>query len=201
MSLLPGYIFENGIPEWGVAVAMALAGFTGIIGTFLFTRLRRWIGLERTGLFAFAAEIVCLTLCVASIFLPGTLFSFAHTYLNVTEAACSPEDSAPDIMINETYETLNRTLRSVSPDFEIPLSQFSYDHVLRWGSPGEAHSIVRRSVEEVINSTTNSTAEKCKQSHSLVSITVFLVGIITSRVGELKEKLTRENECLFKNFT
>ena len=58
---------------------MGLAGATGIIGTLLFTRLRHWLGLERTGLIAFSAQLSCLTLAVASIWTPGSPFDIHYT--------------------------------------------------------------------------------------------------------------------------
>ncbi len=61
---------------------MALAGVTGIIGTVVFTRLRKRVGLERTGLVSFNSEILCLTLCVASIWAPGSPFD-PHFYSRV----------------------------------------------------------------------------------------------------------------------
>jgi len=53
---------------------MGLAGATGILGTFLFTRLRKRLGLERTGLIAFTAEVSCLSLALASVWAPGSPF-------------------------------------------------------------------------------------------------------------------------------
>ena len=57
-----------------VGLAMSLAGVTGILGTFAFTWFRRRVGLERTGLFAINFELLCLTLCVVSVWAPGSLF-------------------------------------------------------------------------------------------------------------------------------
>jgi len=58
---------------------MGLAGATGILGTFLFTRLRRRLGLERTGIIAFTAEATCLSLAVASVWAPGSPFHPSQT--------------------------------------------------------------------------------------------------------------------------
>jgi len=62
------------VSELVVGISMALAGVTGIIGTFLFTRLRKRLGLETTGLIAYTAEIACLVLAVISIWAPGSRF-------------------------------------------------------------------------------------------------------------------------------
>ncbi|ELT96968.1 hypothetical protein CAPTEDRAFT_165404 [Capitella teleta] len=73
-SVTCGYIYSTGLSEWAVGVSMALAGVTGIISTYIFTRLRAKVGLERTGLIAFNLEIICLTLAVASVWAPGSPF-------------------------------------------------------------------------------------------------------------------------------
>lgn len=67
---------------------MALAGVTGVIGTILFTRLRRRCGLECTGLIAYIVEIAFLILAVVSIWTPGSKFDpqfFSRPSLNDSE--------------------------------------------------------------------------------------------------------------------
>jgi len=73
-DLLSGYIYANGLSELMVGLAMSLGGLTGALGSYAFTWFRRRIGLEWTGLLAFNLEITCLTLCVVSIWTPGSLF-------------------------------------------------------------------------------------------------------------------------------
>jgi len=69
-----GYIYSSGVSELVAGVCMGLAGATGMIGAFLFTRLRKHLGLERTGVIAFCVEICCLTLAVGSVWAPGSPF-------------------------------------------------------------------------------------------------------------------------------
>lgn len=73
-SITIGYIYANGLSEVMVGLSMSLAGATGILGTVAFTWFRRRVGLERTGLFAFNFELLCLTLSVVSVWAPGSLF-------------------------------------------------------------------------------------------------------------------------------
>ena len=75
-----GYIYANGLSEVMVGLSMSLAGATGILGTFAFTWFRRRVGLERTGLFAFNFELLCLTLTVVSVWAPGSLFQPASLF-------------------------------------------------------------------------------------------------------------------------
>ena len=69
-----------------VGVCIGLAGATGILGTFLFTRLRKRLGLERTGIIAFSMEAFCLSLAVASVWAPGSPFD---PHLTLGHAACN----------------------------------------------------------------------------------------------------------------
>lgn len=77
-SVTTGYIYASGVSPSLVGVSMALAGVTGVMGTVVFTCMNRRIGLERTGLFAFNFEIMCLTLTVASIWVSGSPFDPYH---------------------------------------------------------------------------------------------------------------------------
>merc|ERR1712038_788958 len=75
-SITVGYVYAQGVNESILGVASGAAGFTGIIGAFLFTRFRRCMGLNRTGITAFTLEILCLVLAVASVWTPGSPFKY-----------------------------------------------------------------------------------------------------------------------------
>eukprot|EP00923_Selenidium_pygospionis_P048923 GHVN01084187.1.p1 GENE.GHVN01084187.1~~GHVN01084187.1.p1 ORF type:complete len:200 (+),score=7.00 GHVN01084187.1:150-749(+) len=80
--------------------------------------MRKWIGLQRTGLVSFTLELACLSLCLVSVFVPGSPFEIgflAEGKQNwpvcggnataagpgVTEGPChSPEDLVPDSYIS-----------------------------------------------------------------------------------------------------
>ena len=108
-----GYIYANGVPEYLVAIAMGLGGLTGIIGTVCYTKVRKRIGLERTGLFAFGAEILCLSFCVASIFAPGTKFqpvTFWDSDLSMCEAPATSTSSPAAVLGNLSSLVVKRDL-------------------------------------------------------------------------------------------
>lgn len=88
-KLCAGYIYSNGVSEVVVGISMSLAGVTGLLGTVLFTRLRKRLGLERTGLIAYSLEVSCLLLCVASVWLPGSVFDPLGTGLPSLAANCT----------------------------------------------------------------------------------------------------------------
>jgi iron-regulated transporter 1 len=74
LSLFIGYAYSQGLSEDLIGGLVAAAACSGIIGTFLYPKIRHQIGLQRTGLYALAAEVSSLTLCVISIFCPGSPF-------------------------------------------------------------------------------------------------------------------------------
>ncbi|KAL4222354.1 hypothetical protein ACF0H5_018393 [Mactra antiquata] len=73
-SITIGFAYTQGLSEDLIGGLLAAAACTGIIGTFIYPRVRKKCGLERTGLYALAAEVASLTLCVVSIFCPGSPF-------------------------------------------------------------------------------------------------------------------------------
>ena len=121
-----------------VGLSMSLAGVTGIFGTLAFTWMRRRIGLERTGLFGFNAEVVCLVLCVASIWTTGSVFAPAQAYRIADDDAANCSSLA--------NATANATAAAAG------------------GGACDSDGTTGGSVN--------------------VSIILFLVGVITSRVGE-----------------
>ncbi|XP_043549569.1 solute carrier family 40 member 1-like isoform X3 [Chiloscyllium plagiosum] len=67
-----GYAYAQGISSSVLSIMVALSAVTGLIGTMFFTILRKYCGLIHTGCFSSIAQITCLTLCVASVFAPGS---------------------------------------------------------------------------------------------------------------------------------
>ena len=139
-----GYIYENGLSEVMVGLAMSLGGLTGVLGSYAFTWFRWRIGLERTGLIAFNLELVCLTLCVASIWAPGSVFE-------------------PTSLFQPRHTDYPQNCSLVQ-------------------SVGNASDL-----QAYRNMGSDVTAQGCGEtamSKEKISIALFLVGIITSRVGE-----------------
>ena len=44
MIILPGYIYSNGVSESLVGIALAMGSLAGVVGAFLYTRVRQCIG-------------------------------------------------------------------------------------------------------------------------------------------------------------
>ncbi|XP_028924929.1 solute carrier family 40 member 1 [Ornithorhynchus anatinus] len=67
-----GYAYTQGLSSSALSLLMGASAITGIGGTVAFTWLRRRCGLVRTGLISGAAQLACLSLCVLSVFMPGS---------------------------------------------------------------------------------------------------------------------------------
>ncbi|XP_023363395.1 solute carrier family 40 member 1 [Otolemur garnettii] len=67
-----GYAYTQGLSGSILSILMGASAITGIMGTVAFTWLRRKCGLVRTGLISGLAQLSCLTLCVISVFMPGS---------------------------------------------------------------------------------------------------------------------------------
>lgn len=111
-----GYAYSQGLSEDLIGILLACAASTGIVATFLYPRIRRAIGLHRTGLYALGTEVTFLTLCVASVFCPGSPFDPGYY------ARARPPEVNPEILFeNSTNDFLylytnlnNTTVHSVS---------------------------------------------------------------------------------------
>ena len=188
-----------------MGISMALAGVTGILGTVIFTHLRRRIGLERTGLIAYSAEILCLSLCVASVWAPGSPFDpYQSQTVNCTTVESTQNPSTVSPLLNLANATVaRRGIRDVSHRY-IPVADsgevmigseyFLSRELIRLPDArnSELHRY-RRSINSDDETSTEDGQEKeepdCNEYvYSFdginVSIILFLLGIVTSRVGE-----------------
>ncbi|XP_078518942.1 ferroportin-like [Lissotriton helveticus] len=69
-----GYAYTQGISGSLLSILMAISAISGLVGTFLFTKLRRRYGLAVTGIISSCLHVSCLMLCVLSVFAPGSPF-------------------------------------------------------------------------------------------------------------------------------
>ncbi|CAL1527364.1 unnamed protein product [Lymnaea stagnalis] len=76
-SVTVGYAKMQGLTEALVGGTMGVAAFFGIFGTVMYQFMRRGLGLQRTGMFGLSLQISCLTLCVVSVWMPGTPFNLS----------------------------------------------------------------------------------------------------------------------------
>lgn len=73
-SITIGYAYSQGLSEAVLGGLQAGGALIGILGAFAYPKIRKVVGLERTGLFGLGSEILCLCFCVASVWAPGSPF-------------------------------------------------------------------------------------------------------------------------------
>ena len=154
VQFIPGYAYSQGLSEDLIGGLLGAAASSGIIATFLYPRIRRAIGLESTGLYALAAEVACLILCVASVFCPGSPFDPGY----YTRAR------PKDVVIHQPNSDFINTTRN----FHASIDQLSYHNT----------SMYNKSAATFPLTTSTQTT-----SLSYVSITLLMTGIISARVG------------------
>uniref|UniRef100_A0A3Q1GA36 Solute carrier family 40 member n=1 Tax=Acanthochromis polyacanthus TaxID=80966 RepID=A0A3Q1GA36_9TELE len=67
-----GYAYTQGISGSLLSLLMGVSAITGLMGTVMFTRLRKTYGLVNTGIISSCLHLGCLLLCVCSVFAPGS---------------------------------------------------------------------------------------------------------------------------------
>ena len=161
---LLGYLYALGLSELALGLAMAACGVTGIIATFLFTRIRKCMGLERTGVLAFSLEISCLVLCLVSVWAPGSPFD--PNYLQNrfdTKAEGSQKQ-------NCELSSLNSTLCM----FNVPMIK---------DANGTLDAVVKDAAQALLANSTASPGNSTEEAVDKTSAILFVIGVITSRVG------------------
>nr|XP_021484538.1 solute carrier family 40 member 1-like [Meriones unguiculatus] len=84
-----GYAYTQGIGGSLLSILTALSAVSGLLGTILFTRLRKHYGLVTTGVISSWLHLGSLTLCVFSVFAPGSPFDMAAFFLPLNKNSSS----------------------------------------------------------------------------------------------------------------
>uniref|UniRef100_A0AAY4EG04 Solute carrier family 40 member n=1 Tax=Denticeps clupeoides TaxID=299321 RepID=A0AAY4EG04_9TELE len=72
-----GFAYTQGLNGSILSLLMGASAISGILGTVAFTWIRKKCGLIRTGFMSGTAQLACLSLCVASVFSPGSPFDLS----------------------------------------------------------------------------------------------------------------------------
>ncbi|XP_055887894.1 solute carrier family 40 member 1-like isoform X2 [Biomphalaria glabrata] len=128
-NITVGYAKIQGMSEAIVGICMGAAGLLGIVGSFMYPSVRRWVGLPRTGMIALTLEWIFLSACVVSVWLPGSSFDLENPdkleKLNCTNlTAIVPADN---ITTNQPFDTITTEPLSIfaCPDKEVSIISVS----------------------------------------------------------------------------
>lgn len=131
------------------------------MGAISYPKIRQCVGLERTGLFGLGAEILCLCLCVVSVWIPNSpfdLFGSSTTPVPETSSAMCQNST---LMYNANGTSMTSTVYNVTEAFiNVTLS------------PGLNVTLC--------NETTSTLPEITPD----ISIWLLMVGIISARFGK-----------------
>lgn len=156
-----GYAYSQGLSEAVLGGLQAAGALLGIMGAISYPKIRQCVGLERTGLFGLGAEILCLCLCVVSVWIPNSpfdLFGSSTTPVPETSSAMCQNST---FTYNANGTSVTSTVYNVTEAFiNVTLS------------PG-------------LNVTNcNGTTSTLPEITSDISIWLLMVGIISARFGK-----------------
>ncbi|XP_014662601.1 PREDICTED: solute carrier family 40 member 1-like isoform X2 [Priapulus caudatus] len=160
-SVTIGYAYSQGLSESMLSIMMALGSVTGILGTICYPFVRRRIGVERTGLFAFFFQLSMLVICLASVWAPGTPFNLSHV-----ETVTERNDSLP---VRKSLRDKSVLMGDSSSSFNVS----EEDYVFTTASPSAT------TVEGQVATSMPGVSVPSVQ----ISIILFLVGTVLSRFG------------------
>ncbi|XP_078331649.1 ferroportin-like isoform X4 [Crassostrea virginica] len=165
-----GYAYSQGLSEAVLGGLQAAGALLGIMGAFSYPKIRQCVGLERTGLFGLGAEILCLSLCVVSIWTPRSPFDL----LGSNEIP-TPEVSNTRCLNGSLVYTANGT-----------------SSVMVFYNATSEPSIGVTLPSVLSNSSTgcNGTILTSSETTPDISIWLLMVGIITARFGLWVSDLT-----------
>uniref|UniRef100_A0A3P8T0Z4 Solute carrier family 40 member n=1 Tax=Amphiprion percula TaxID=161767 RepID=A0A3P8T0Z4_AMPPE len=91
-----GYAYTQGISGSLLSLLMGVSAITGLMGTVMFTRLRKTYGLVNTGIISSCLHLGCLLLCVCSVFAPGSPMdlSLLMPYITSNSSPLLPDRSS-----------------------------------------------------------------------------------------------------------
>jgi len=113
LSSITGYAYAQGMQENVLAVVRGVGAACGIAGSFAFPSIRRRIGLQRTGLLSSSLQLIPLSLCVISVFLPDSIFD-VYGYYHPMSPNATIDESEILALFNATNENSNSTTTKIS---------------------------------------------------------------------------------------
>ncbi|XP_024917287.1 solute carrier family 40 member 1 [Cynoglossus semilaevis] len=168
-----GYAYTQGVSGSLLSLLMGVSAITGLLGTVMFTRLRKTFGLVNTGIISSCLHLSCLMLCVSSVFAPG---------------------SPVDLSLLMPFITSNSSV------FGETISQRQKHTYLLRGGSNQPLLPDRSSIHWTNNTVLLDNIPSGTEPESYISIILLFSGVITARIGLWSFDLTvtqllQENIC------
>uniref|UniRef100_A0A3Q3VS72 Solute carrier family 40 member n=1 Tax=Mola mola TaxID=94237 RepID=A0A3Q3VS72_MOLML len=169
-----GYAYTQGISGSLLSLLMGVSAITGLMGTVMFTRLRKTYGLVNTGIISSCIHLGCLLLCVCSVFAPGSPMDLSLLMPYITSNSSSELGGIISQRQKHTYPLRGGSNQPLLPD--------------------------RSSIHWTNNTVLFENVPSGTVPESYISIILLFLGVITARIGLWSFDLTvtqllQENIC------
>ncbi|KAK4320472.1 hypothetical protein Pmani_008638 [Petrolisthes manimaculis] len=187
------FVYDSGVSETVLGILTAVASLFGIFGSLAFPFLRPRMGVNWTGLLGFGSETLCLSLCVGSVFAPGSPFNPSAIFGASLNTTTTTTTTNPSFVMEDfpepPYVAGNM---STSPDLVV-LNWTLAESLIGPANPTDSTLNLANSSLGTIekqDTTTNNTntgddlaipPDSQKQDYTFVIL--LLAGIVTSRFG------------------
>ena len=180
-SVTTGYAYTQRLSGAILSGCFAMGSLMGIIGTFLFPRIRKRCGLVRTGIVAFGIQWSMLILCVVSIWSPGSPSDLYNKHNHLWQH----QKSSILVPKNSSLEHSSSVVPSLNP--------------IHWMIKKKPETKPTNRSVHMLNSvfstvSTNKSNKrmppKSKEKFSYFSVSLLMAGLILSRIGLWMTDLT-----------
>ncbi|XP_041844376.1 solute carrier family 40 member 1 [Melanotaenia boesemani] len=152
-----GYAYTQGISGSLLSLLMGVSAITGLMGTVMFTRLRKTYGLVNTGIISSCLHLGCLLLCVCSVFAPGSPMDLNLLMPYFTANSSSEPGGMASQRQKHTYPLSGGNNQPLLPD--------------------------RSSIHWTNNTVLFDNVPSGTAPESYISIILLFLGVITARIG------------------
>lgn len=153
-----GYAYTQGISGSLLSLLMGVSAITGLMGTVMFTRLRKTYGLVNTGIISSCLHLGCLLLCVCSVFAPGSPMDLSLLMPYITSNSSAELGGMASQRQKHTYPLRGGSNQPLLPD--------------------------RSSIHWTNNTVLFDNVPSGTAPESYISIILLFLGVITARIGE-----------------
>lgn len=213
-NIATGYAYTQHLSESLLSILRGVGAVFGISATFLYPRLRKKVGLVRTGLFSLSIQFFCMMICFGAVFAPGSPFFLLHrqnsqqannnnSKVSLVCVSSSPSPSvfnttvfSSNAQVTYSQHIARETKIQATPSLpRIPVNLSSQSGITN-------HSTVAVSPTVTIVSASNTVqpfGRECynkkvetqtSAKHSYISIALLLTGTIMYRLGLWMADLT-----------
>lgn len=156
-----GYAYTQGISGSLLSLLMGVSAITGLLGTVMFTRLRKTYGLVNTGIISSCIHLGCLLLCVCSVFAPGSPMDLSLLMPYITSNSSAELGGMAGKRQKHTYPLMGGSNQPLLPD--------------------------RSSIHWTNNTVLFDNVPSGTTPESYISIILLFLGVITARIGEYSQ--------------